>query len=50
MRFGPRTVVVEGRILGICDDLEIKIAEATDEEIERFENAVEIRLFKIMKG
>lgn len=50
LRFGPRTVVVGDSMLGICGDLAITITEATDEEIERFENASEIRLVKIMKG
>ncbi len=50
LSFGPRTIVIGDRILGTCGDLTITIDEATDEDIECFENAPEIRLVKIMKG
>jgi len=50
LKFGPRTVVVGDSVMGICGDLAITITEATDEEIESFKDASEIRLIKIMKG
>ncbi len=50
LRFGPRMVVVGDSMLGICGNLEITVTEAADEEIERFEKALEIKLVKIMKG
>jgi len=48
--FGPRMIVVGDSILATCDHMAMTIAEATDEEIECFENALEIKLVKIMKG
>ncbi len=50
LRFGPRMIVVGDSMLATCDDMAITVAEATDEEIECFENASEIKLVKIMKG
>ncbi len=48
LHLGPRTLIVNGKLLGTCDDLHLIIAEATDEEIQELQDA-EIRLVK-MKG
>lgn len=50
VRLGPQMIVVGDKMLGTYDHIAITIAEATDKEIECFENASEIKLVKIMKG
>lgn len=50
LRLGARGVTVEGELLGTCDELTLSIGEATEEEMQKLQEATTICLVKIGKG
>lgn len=47
LHLGPRALIVNGKLLGTCEDLHLTIVEATDEEIQELQDADEIHLVKM---
>jgi len=50
LRLGARGITVEGKLVGTCDELTLSIAEASEEEIKRLQDAQAIALVRIQKG
>jgi len=50
LRLGTRGIAVGGKLVGTCDELTLSIGEATEEEIQKLEEANTIRLVKMVKG
>jgi len=50
LRLGSRGITVEGKLMGTCDELTLSIGEASEEDIERLQEAKAIVLVKIHKG
>ena len=50
LRLGARLITVEGKPIGTCDELTLSIGEASEEDIERLQEAEAIVLVKIHKG
>lgn len=50
LRLGARGVTVEGALLGTCDELTLSIGEATEEDMEKLQEATTISLVRIRKG
>jgi len=45
---GPRIIMTGSEVLGTADNISIKVAEATEEELEKLKSAYEIRLVKML--
>ena len=45
---GPRIIMAGSEVLGTADNISIKVAESTKEELEKLGAAHEIRLVKIL--
>jgi len=50
LRLGTRGVAVEGKLIGTCDELSLSIGEATEEEMQKLQEAQTISLVRIRKG
>lgn len=50
LRLGARGVAVEGKLVGTCDELTLSIGEATEEEMQKLQEAQTISLVRIRKG
>ena len=50
LRLGTRAIAVGGKLVGTCDELTLSIGEATEEEIQKLEEANTISLVRIGKG
>ena len=45
---GPRIIMTGSEVLGTADNISIKVAESTLEELEKLKSAYEIRLVKML--
>ncbi|GAJ19322.1 unnamed protein product, partial [marine sediment metagenome] len=45
---GPRIIMAGSEVLGTADNISIKVAESTKEELEKLRAAPEIRLVKML--
>ncbi len=45
---GPRIIMAKNEVLGTADNISIKVAESTLEELEKLKSAHEIRLVKML--
>ena len=50
LRLGSRGITIENKLVGTCDELTLSIGEATEEEMERLQEAHVIGLVRIQKG
>ena len=50
LRLGARGITVEGKLVGTVDELTLSIGEASEEEIQKLQEANCIALVKMMKG
>lgn len=50
LRLGARSVVVQGKLIGTCDELTLSIATATEEEMKRLQETDTISLVRMKKG
>ena len=47
LRLGARGIAVEGKLVGTCDELTLSIAEASEEDIKKLQEAEAIALVRI---
>jgi len=50
LRLGARSVVVQGKLIGTCDELTLSIEKATEEEMKRLQETDTISLVRMKKG
>ena len=50
LRLGARLITVEGKPIGTCDELTLSIGEASEEEMQKLQEAQTISLVKMVKG
>lgn len=50
LRLGARSIVVQSKLIGTCDELTLSIATATEEEMKRLQEADTISLVRMKKG
>jgi len=50
LRLGSRGIMVEGKLVGTCDELTLSIGEASPEELKRLQETKSIVLVKIGRG
>jgi len=50
LRLGARAIVVQGKLMGTCDELTLSIATATEEETKGLQDAETISLVRMKKG
>lgn len=50
LRLGSRGITIEDKLVGTCDELTLSIGEATEEDMERLQEAHFIGLVRIQKG
>ncbi len=50
LRLGTRGITVEGKLVGTCDELTLSIAEASEEEIKKLQEAQSVCLVKMSRG
>ncbi len=48
VELGPRMIMAGTEVLGTSDNISIKVAESTKEELEKLKSAYEIRLVKML--
>ncbi len=47
LRLGKRGILVEGKLIGYCDEMSLTVAESSEEEIERLQEVQIISLLKM---
>ena len=50
LRLGSRGITIEDKLVGTCDELTLSIGEASEEDMERLQEAHFIGLVRIQKG
>lgn len=50
LRLGARSVVVQGKLIGTCDELTLTIAKATEEEMKSLQETDTISLVRMKQG
>lgn len=50
LRLGARGILVQGKLMGTCDELTLSIATATEEEMRGLQEADTISLIRMKKG
>ncbi len=50
LRLGSRGLLVQGNLMGTCDELTLSIAQGSDDEIKAMQDAEIISLVKMNKG
>ena len=50
LRLGSRAIVLQGKLMGTCDELTLSIGEASDEEMKALQDAEIISLARMNKG